>query len=99
MTPDQKLQALFAEVAPPLRDYVFEAEVARRIARRRAVFSVAAVMPWAMVATCVLWGVQPLFRLLGEGLSVLNPVAMALTSALMLTVGVGLLVRRLDGRA
>ena len=42
---------------------------------------------------------EPLFRLLGEGLSVLSPVAMALTSALMLTVGVGLLVRRLDGHA
>jgi uncharacterized membrane protein len=98
MTPDQKLQTLFAEAAPPNRDYAFEAEVARRIARRRAVFSVAAMTPWAIVSACALWGVRPLLPSLGDGLAAVNPIAAALVGALALVAGAGAVTRRLEGR-
>lgn len=99
MTPDQKLQTLFTEAAPPIRDYAFEIEVAQRIARHRAVFSVAAMMPWAVVSACVLWGVRPLSPSLGEGLAAVNPIAAALVGALALAAGVWALTRRLERRA
>ena len=48
MTPEEKLQHLFAAAAAPARDPVFEAETALRVARRRAVASAAASIPLAM---------------------------------------------------
>lgn len=94
MTPDRKLQALFAEDAPPARDYAFEAAVAQRVARRRAVLSVVAMIPWAIVAACVLWGLRPVVAPLGEVLSRFDPVVGAIASALSLTVVAVLTARR-----
>jgi hypothetical protein len=59
MTPDAKLKALFAADRPPARDYLFEAEVAERVARRRAWATVGALTPWAVAATAALWGLSP----------------------------------------
>lgn len=75
MTPERKLQALFAEEAPSARDWAFEAVVAERIARRRAVFSVAAIAPWAAVGALALWAGEPMLRAAGETLAALNPAA------------------------
>jgi hypothetical protein len=69
MTPERKLAALFAAEAPPPRDYLFQAEVARRIAVRRAWLTVAAIAPWAIAATTALWALAPLAGDLAEGLS------------------------------
>lgn len=65
MTPEARLQTLFAAVAPPARDYAFEAEVARRIALRRAWLTVLALVPWAIVGTVLLWALS---RSVGEAL-------------------------------
>lgn len=79
MTPEQKLAALFAAEAPPRRDYAFEADVAERVARRRAWLTVVAMLPWLTVAGIVLWALAPiLMRLSGEVAPMLSPVAMVL---------------------
>ena len=79
MTPEQKLAALFAAEAPPPRDYAFEADVAERIARRRAWMTVAAMLPWLTVAGIVLWALAPvLVTVSGEVAPVLSPVALVL---------------------
>ena len=86
MTADRKLQALFAESAPPARDPVFEAAVAERIARRRAVASVAALTPWAVAAGGVLWALHPTLK----GLAVaLAPMGSGLSAAAGAVVAAG----------
>lgn len=67
MTPERKLQSLFAEEAAPTRDRVFEALVAKRIARRRAVATVAASAPMAVAGGALLWGLQPVWGRAVEG--------------------------------
>lgn len=67
MTPEQKLAALFAAEAPPARDYAFQVGVAQRIAARRAWLTVAALAPWAIAATAILWAFAPLAAGLAEG--------------------------------
>lgn len=59
MTPEARLQALFADETPPPRDLAFEAEVARRVAARRAVLRVAALLPLAVAFGVLLWAVRP----------------------------------------
>lgn len=82
MTPEQKLAALFAAEAPPARDYVFQAEVARRIAARRAWMTVLALAPWAIAAIAVLWALAPIVQPLAEGLAAaLESTAMTLAVA------------------
>jgi hypothetical protein len=86
MTPDETLRAFLAATTPSARetarDYVFEAEVARRIALRRAWLTAAALVPWAAVGTVLLWAliraVGPLFR---TSATVLEPTVMAATLA------------------
>ena len=82
MTPESKLDSLFAADAPPARDYAFEAEVARRVALRRAWLTAAATAPWAIVGTVLVWA---LVRSLGPALhanaEALAPTAMAVTVA------------------
>jgi len=82
MTPEQKLAALFAAEAPPRRDYAFEVEVAGRIARRRAWMTVAALLPWAVVAGLVLWVLHPLLETVAwELVRLIQPVAFILAGA------------------
>ena len=80
MTPEAKLATLFAADNPPARDYAFEAEVARRVALRRAWLTVGASAPWAVVGTVLLWA---LARSIGPALETaaqtLVPTAMAVT--------------------
>ncbi|RZJ29398.1 MAG: hypothetical protein EON85_07040 [Brevundimonas sp.] len=76
MTPEQKLAALFAAEAPPRRDYAFEADVAERVARRRAWLTVAAMLPWLVVSAIVLWALRPVIETLSVELAlVMSPVA------------------------
>lgn len=95
MTPDEKLQALFGESAPPARDYVFESAVAQRIARRRAIGSVVSAAPWAVVGASVLWGLQPLFETFRGGLESQNSVLMLVALSAGAAGGALWLVRRL----
>ena len=64
MTPDdtldQTLAAFFAEATPPARDLGFQAEVAQRIARRRAIATVLAMIPWTIAAIALCWALGPL---------------------------------------
>lgn len=82
MTPEEKLQGLFAAAAPPARDYAFEAEVARRIALRRAWLTQAALLPWTAAGAVLIW---VLFRMTGPlvetAAAALQPTAMVLTLA------------------
>lgn len=55
MTPEEKLQHLFAADAAPARDPVFEAETTSRVARRRAAAAVAACAPLAVAGAAILW--------------------------------------------
>ncbi|WP_339915465.1 hypothetical protein [uncultured Brevundimonas sp.] len=80
MTPEQKLNALFATEAPPALDYRFQAAVVERIARRRAWATVAALVPWVIAASALLWGLQPVLGpILADLGPELAPAAMALT--------------------
>ncbi len=96
MTPEAKLDVLLRSATPPARDYAFEAEVARRLALRRAWLGAAALLPWAIVAAVLLWALSrtaaPHLAAAGEAL---EP---AVTAAVMALAGAGLLlwaVRRL----
>lgn len=75
MTPEQKLQALFAAEAPPARDYAFQVRVAQRIALRRAWMTVAALVPWGVAAVAILWALIPVVGPLGEDVASLLPAA------------------------
>lgn len=60
MTPDDTLSAFFAEAAPPARDLGFQAMVAERIARRRAIATVVALVPWTIAGIALCWALGPL---------------------------------------
>jgi hypothetical protein len=75
MTPEQKLQALFAAETPPARDYVFQAQLAQRIALRRAWMTVAALVPWVVAGVAILWALIPVVGPLGEDIAALTPAA------------------------
>lgn len=78
MTPEQKLATVFAQDAAPARDLVFMTVVAQRIARRRAILSVLAGLPWAVVAAVILWALRPVLETLGAGFGGLEPAMGAL---------------------
>ncbi|MEJ6788256.1 hypothetical protein BrevBR_01785 [Brevundimonas sp. BR2-1] len=75
MTPEQKLHALFAAETPPARDYAFQAQVAQRIALRRAWMTVAALVPWGVAAVAILWALTPVVGPLGQDIAALIPAA------------------------
>lgn len=90
MTPEQKLAALFAAEPRPARDYAFEAEVAERIARRRAWLTVVALLPWVVVSSIVLWALRPMLETLASELvPAIQPLALVMGGALV-AGGVGL---------
>jgi len=99
MTPEQKLNALFAAEAAPDRDLGFQADVVARIARRRAGATILALVPWLIAATAGLWGLQPMIGAVAEQAGpVLAPVAMIATLVAGSLIAALWLTRRL-GRA
>lgn len=89
MPPEKELETLFALDAAPRRDPAFEAVVAQRIARRRAVANVAASAPLAVAGVSMLWGLRPVWANLVEGAvipgreaSIVFAAVLALVSAL-----------------
>lgn len=54
MTPEQKLQALFAASKPPAQDYGFEIAVLERIAKHRAIDRFAYLAMWVVVMGSVM---------------------------------------------
>lgn len=89
MPPEQKLETLFASDAAPRRDPAFEAMVAKRIARRRAVAAVATSAPLAVAGASLIWGLRPVLTglaagavLPGQEATVLCASVLALVSAL-----------------
>lgn len=88
MTPEARLEALFAAEAPPPRDLMFEAEVARQVAARRAVFRVAALLPLTVAVAVLLWATRPLIA----GLTVPPDVIQAATAGGLASIGAMILV-------
>lgn len=68
MTAEDKLAAFFAEATPPARDLAFQAMVAERVARRRAVATVVALIPWTIAAIVLCWALSPMIGPVLEGL-------------------------------
>ncbi|WP_298163181.1 hypothetical protein [Brevundimonas sp.] len=68
MTPEERLNAFFAEARPPVRDLAFQARVAERVARRRAFATVAALIPWTIAAIVLCWVLGPMMAPVVEGL-------------------------------
>lgn len=68
MTPEDRLNAFFAEATPPARDLAFQAIVAERVARRRAFATVGALIPWTIAAIVLCWAVGPMMGPVVEGL-------------------------------
>ena len=80
MTSDQKLVALLGADRPPARDYAFEVEVARRVAKRRAWLTALALVPWSVIAALMLWALHAALAPVAGGLAdAAVPLAMMLT--------------------
>lgn len=94
MTPEQKLHALFAVEAPPMRDHAFQARVARRIARRRAWMTVAALVPWSVAAVAILWALGPVIGPLGQDMAAILPAVAMLAGVAFSGVAALALARR-----
>ncbi|HWQ87133.1 hypothetical protein [Brevundimonas sp.] len=94
MTPERKLQALFAAEAPPARDYAFQARLAQRIALRRAWMTVAALAPWCVAGVAILWALIPVVGPLGEDIAALVPAAGMLAGVAVSAVAALWLSRR-----
>lgn len=84
MTPEQKMNALFAAEAVPARDYGFQAVVAARIARRRAWARVLSMVPVLIAVTAGLWGLQ---SVIVEAATSLEPMLVPVTMILTLVGG------------
>jgi hypothetical protein len=93
MTPDDILNAYLEAAAAPARDLAFEATVAERVARRRAIASVAALAPWCAAAAAGLWGLQPAIQTLGAVEADLGMVAGVLAAAGLSALGLVAVVR------
>lgn len=93
MTPDDILSVYLKADTAPARDLAFEAMVAERIARRRAIASVAALVPWCAAAAAGLWGLQPVLETLGAVEADLAPVATVLAAAGLSVVGLLAILR------
>lgn len=95
MTPEQKLQSLFAADRPAAPDYLFQTAVAQRIAVRRAWLTVAAMVPWAVAAACGLWALQPVLQPMGDQIGdALGPAAGMLGIGLTAALGALWLARQ-----
>ncbi len=68
MTSDDKLAAFFAEATPPVRDLAFQADVAERVARRRAFATVISLIPWTIAAMVLCWVIGPMMGPVTDGL-------------------------------
>ena len=80
MTSDQKLVALLGADRPPARDFAFEVEVARRVAKRRAWLTALALVPWSVIAALMLWALHAALAPVAGGLAdAAVPLAMMLT--------------------
>ena len=88
MTPEDRLTAFFAETAPPARDLVFQAEVAKRVARRRAFATIIALIPWTVAAIVLCWAVGPI---MGDAIAELGP-TLASTVALLAFTALGIVM-------
>jgi hypothetical protein len=85
--PDSTLSAFFADQTPPRRDLAFEAQVAAGIARRRVVATIAALLPWTIAASALLWVLGPLMGPVVDGLSETLAPAAAILTLTALTIG------------
>lgn len=95
--PDSTLSAFFADQTPPRRDLAFEAQVAAGIARRRVVATIAALLPWTIAASVLLWALGPLMGPVVDGLSeTLAPAAAILTLTALAVAGSVMAGRRLS---
>lgn len=94
MTPEDKISAFFAETAPPARDLSFQAEVAERIARRRAIATVVALIPWTIAAITLCWALGPLLAAFVIGFSQTLAPAVAILALTALGVAVSLTAGR-----
>ena len=95
MTPEQKLAALFAAEAPPVRDYAFQARVGERIAARRAWMTLAALAPWVVAAAALLWALAPVIPPFADHLAAaIQPMAMVLAIAGVTALAARWLTRR-----
>ncbi len=93
MTPEDTLDAFFAEATPPARDLGFQAGVAERIARRRAVATVVALIPGTIAAIALCWALGPLLMPTIEGLSQ----TLAPAAAILALTGLGVVMARAAG--
>ena len=98
MTPEEKLNALFAADRPDTPDDLFQAVVAQKVAARRAWATVGAAVPWAVAATAGLWGLQPVAAPLTEGLGDALVPAGGMLGIAAATVISGLWLARRGGR-
>ena len=98
MTPEEKLNALFAADRPDTPDHLFQAVVAQKVAARRAWATVGATVPWAIAATAGLWGLQPVAAPLIEGLGDALVPAGGMLGIAAATVISGLWLARRGGR-
>lgn len=102
MTPEQKLSALLAAASQPEpRGFVFSAELAQRIARRRAIYSLLAMAPVALAAVSVLWALDGVLKGRALAIDLIAPVTPALMNlglVLILAFGGRMLARALARR-
>ncbi|WP_428149077.1 hypothetical protein [Brevundimonas sp.] len=88
MTPEDRLNAFFAEATPPARDFAFQAGVAERVARRRAFATVGALIPSTIAAIVLCWAVGPMMGPVVEGLGQ----TLAPAAAILGLTGLGVVV-------
>ncbi|NBB53451.1 hypothetical protein GVN24_34810 [Rhizobium sp. CRIBSB] len=98
MTPEDKLNALFAAERPRTPDYGFQAAVAQKLALRRAWLTVLASVPWAMAAMSGLWALQPVIEPLRDSLNVFLPTVAGTLLIAAATAVAGLWLARSRGR-
>ena len=95
MTPDDKLNRLFAAQTPPARDLAFETAMAERIALRRAWATAGALAPWAIAAAAILWALAPLVEPMGQAAgAALAPIIATAALALLTVVAARWMERR-----
>ncbi|MDG2522386.1 hypothetical protein P7B02_12605 [Caulobacter segnis] len=97
MTPEQKLSALLSAAArPEPQGFAFSALLAQRIARRRALYRLLALVPLAAAAASVLWTLDSVLKHQTVETGTFEPLApglLALVLALATAFGGRLLAR------
>ena len=94
MTPEETLNAFFAEAKPPARDLAFQTGVAERVARRRAFATVGALVPWTIAAMVLCWALGPMMAPVIEGLGQ----TLAPAAAILMLTGLGVAVLTASAR-